>query len=204
MLGRGLAATTGASAVLLLVCTVLPLVLLDAADSPVGWVQDGAWPYLSALAFVVAALMPVVMLAIYVSQTEETGVLGLVGLVVSSIGFVAYLGFQFDLAFVWPVLAERAPELLDYDGPLYRDPGFAFVHSWMGPVHTVGVLLFGIALLRARVFPRAASALFLVGVILSAGLLFPPLLIRAVGGVVAAPALGWIALMLWRRTDGAS
>jgi len=200
MLAHVLAAATGAGALVLLACTLLPLVFLHAADSPTGWVQDTAWPYLAVAAFALTALMPVVMLGIYAYQIDEAGVLGLIGLVASLVGFAALLGFQFDLAFVWPVLAARAPELLDYSGPMFREPGFAFVHSSMGPVHSVGVLLFGSALIRARVFPRAASALFTIGVILSAGLLFPPHLIRAVGGILAAPAMVWIASVLWRRT----
>jgi hypothetical protein len=199
MLAQVAATTTIIAAALLLVCTVLPLVILDAGDSPIGWVRDGAWPYLSVMAFALAAVMPFVILAIYACQIEETGVLGLVGLTMSLIGMVAYLGFQFDMAFVWPVLAARAPELVDFSGPMFRDPRFAFIHFWMGPVYSVGVLLFGIALIKARVFPRTASVLFMLGVILSAGALFPPFLIRAVGGVLGAPAMAWMALILWRR-----
>jgi len=201
-LARGLTLMTVAGAALLLACTVFPLVLLDTADSPIGWAQDSAWPYLSVTAFVLSGLMPFVMLTVYACQIDETRVLGLTGLVLSLVGFVAYIGFQFDLAFVWPVLAERAPELLDYNGPMFRHPRYAFVHSWMGVLESVGLLLFGIALIRARIFPR--SVLFMIGLILSAGLLFPPLVIRAVGGVLAAPAMGWMAVVLWRRTQPAS
>jgi len=197
---RLLTVTTAAGAILLLACTVLLPLLLDGAGTPLNWVHDSAWPYLSVMAFVLAALMPFVFLTVYVCQIEETGMLGLVGFVASSIGCAAYLGFQFDLAFVWPVLAERAPDLLDFDGPMFRYPRFAFIHLWMGPLYSVGVLLFGIALIRARVLPRTASALFMVGVILSAGVLFPPFPIRTVGGLLAAPALGWMTLVLWRRT----
>ena len=201
ILARGLAALTVTGAVLLLLCSVLPLVLLDAADSPIGWVRDSAWPYLSVIAFGFAAVMPFVVLAIYTCQIEETGMLGLIGLVVSLIGMVAYLGFQFDMAFVWPVLAVRAPELVDFSGPMFRDPRFAFVHVWMGPTHAVGVLLFGVALIKARFFPRTASVLFMIGVILSAGGMFPPFLIRTVGAVLGAPAMVWMASILWGRTE---
>jgi hypothetical protein len=173
------------------------MVLLDTADSPIGWVRDSAWPHLSLIAFGFAAVMPFIMLAIYTCQIEETGMLGLIGLAVSLIGMVAYLGFQFDMAYVWPVLAVRAPELVDFSGPMFRDPRFAFVHVWMGPIHALGVLLFGVALVRARVFPRTASVLFMIGVILSAGGMFPPFLVRAVGAVLGAPAMVWIAAILW-------
>ena len=197
---RGLAALTVTGAVLLLLSAVLPLVLLDSADSPIGWVRDSAWPYLSLIAFVFGAVMPFVLLAVYSCQVEETGVLGLVGLVLSLIGTVVYLGFQFDMAFVWPVLAARAPELIDFSGPMFRDPRFAFVHTWMSPTHSIGVLLFGVALIRARVFPRTASVLFLIGVILSPGPIFPPFVIGAVGAVLGAPAMVWMASILWNRT----
>jgi hypothetical protein len=66
-------------------------------------------------------------------------------------------------------------------------------------LHAVGVLLFGSALIRARVFPRTASALFTIGALKSVGPLYPPLLISAVSGVLAAPAMGWMAVVLWRR-----
>ena len=200
LLTRGLAVVTGTSAVLLLACTLLPLVLLEPADSPIDWVRDSAWSYLSLIGFVLAALMPLVMLAIYQCQIEESGLFGFIGFGVALIGFVAYLGFQFDMAFVWPVLVERAPELVDYSGPMFRDARFALVHSWMGPAHALGVLLFGVSLIKAHIFPRTVSVPFIVGVILSAGVLFPPLLVRAVGGLLAAPAMVWMALILWSRT----
>ena len=59
-------------------------------------------------------------------------------------------------------------------------------------------MLFGIAMFRARVFPRTASVLLAIGLILSAGVLFPPFVVRAVGGVVGALALGWVGSLMWR------
>lgn len=187
-------------AVLLLICTLIPLIFLNTADSPVNWIKASIWPSLSIFAFVLAMLMPVVMLAIYVSQIEEMGVLGLVGFSLLLIGMAVYLGFQFDMAFVWPVLAEKAPKLIDFSGPMFRHPRFAFMHFWMEPIHSIGTLLFGIALIKARVLPRIASILFIIGMILSAGVLFPPFLLRAVGGVIGSFALTWIASFLWNRT----
>lgn len=199
-LGQGLPVVICTGGVLLLVSTVLPLIFLNSADSPLSWVENNGWFTLSILAFILAMLMPAVMLAIYVSQIEETGVLGLVGFSLMLIGMAAYLGFQFDMAFVWPVLAEKTPELIDFSGPMFHHPGFAFIHSWMGPIHIIGTMLFGITLIKARVFPRIASILFMIGMILSPGVLFPPFLLRAVGGVIGFFALNWIAFSLWNRT----
>jgi hypothetical protein len=192
--------TTSSTTVLLLVCTVLPFVALNSTESPIVWVQDDAWSYLGVMAFVLAVIMPLAMLVLYSYQIEKTGLLGLIGLGMSLIGFLGYLCLQFDMAFVWPVLAERAPDLVDFNGPMFSDRRFAFVHFWMGPVHTVGMLLFGIALVRARVLPRVACIFFIIGLIMSPGALFPPFLIRAVGGVIGALGLGWMTLVLWQRT----
>jgi hypothetical protein len=196
-----LAVTSGTVAILFLVCTVLPLLLLNTTDPPIAWIHDTVWLYLSVLAFVLAIMMPFVVFALYAHQIKETGVLGFIGLVLSLIGFAGYLGLQFDMTFVWPVLAMKAPELVDFEGPMFRDSRFAFVHFWMGPVHTLGMLLLGISFFRARVFPRTACVLLTIALILSPGALLPPFLIRAIGGVLGALGFMWIAFTLWPRTS---
>ncbi len=86
---------------------------------------------------------------------------------------------------------------------MFRDPRFSVVHSVMGPLHTLGFVLFGVATFRGRVFPRSCAVLFTIGMVLSAGILLPPLIIRAIGAVPAALALVWMGYTLWRR-DGQS
>lgn len=196
-----LAVTTGITAILFLVCTMLPLLVLDSKDSPIAWVHDAIWPYLSVLAFVLAIMMPFVVFALYAHQIKQTGILGFIGLMLSLTGFAGYLGLQFDMAFVWPLLAVNAPELVDFEGPMFRDSRFAFVHFWMGPVHSIGMLVLGISFFRARVFSRTACVLITVALILSPGALFPPFLIRAIGGVLGVLGFMWIAFTLWPRTS---
>ena len=67
----------------------------------------------------------------------------------------------------------------------------------------LGFVLFGVATFRGRVFPRSCAVLFTIGMVLSAGILLPPLIIRAIGAVPAAIAFVWIGYTLWRR-DGQS
>ncbi|MFC1499592.1 hypothetical protein ACFL6T_01065 [Candidatus Zixiibacteriota bacterium] len=185
---------TGAT--LLLICAILPIVVLDSADIPYSWINSAMWPVLSILAFVLAALLPFIMLIIYIHQIEETGKLGLCGLVLTIIGLLLLLGFQFDITFVWPTLASTSPELVDFNGPLFQDPRFEFIHGLMDPLHTAGMAIFGISLIRARVLPRTASTLLMIGAILSAGILLPPLILRCIGGLAQTVALVWIGLKL--------
>ena len=161
----------------------------------VSWVLDPAWATLSGMAFLVAILTPLVLVGLFVHQRHHLGMAGLIGLLLSVAGMLVYLGFQFDLAFVWPTLAHEAPGLLDFDGPMFRAPSYAFVHFWMGPVTTVGVLVFGIATYRARVFPRWSAVLFIIGMTLTQGMLFPPLILRLIGslpGALALTAMGYM------------
>jgi hypothetical protein len=187
------------AAVLLLILGVLPWLLLPAGSPVVEWVLDDAWPILSVPAFVLALLLPLALTGLYASEVEETGVLGFVGYVIAFLGLLLFAAFQFDLAFVWPALAVQAPELIDFSGPMFRDPPFSVVHSVMGPLHNLGFVIFGVATFRGRVFPRSCAVLFTIGMVLSAGTLLPPLIIRAIGAVPAAVALLWIGYTLWRR-----
>ena len=155
----------------------------------VSWVMDPAWAALSVIAFLAAILTPLVMMGLFSHQRHQLGRVGVIGLLLSVAGMLVYLGFQFDLAFVWPVLAQEIPGLLDFDGSMFQAPSYAFVHFWMGPVTTFGVLVFGIATYRARVFPRWSAVLFIIGMILTQGMLFPPLILRLVGSLPAAVAL---------------
>lgn len=186
-------------AVLVLALGILPSLLLPTGEPVLRWVQDVHWPVLSVLTFVVMALLSLVLIALYAVQISETGVLGLVGFVLMFLALLLYVSFQFDMAIVWPVLGAEAPDLVRYDGPLFNHPMFSAVHSAMGTLYTLGVLVFGIATVRGRVFPRWTAVIFTVGMILSAGLLFPPLLIRMIGAPLAAIGLGHMGFRLWAQ-----
>jgi hypothetical protein len=176
-------------AFLLLCLGFLPSVLLDGDARILSWVLDPAWAVLSVMAFLATILAPFVMMGLFTHQRHQLGRAGVVGLLLSVAGMLLYVGFQFDLAFVWPVLAQEIPGLLDFDGAMFRAPLYSFVHFWMGPVTTGGVLVFGIATYRARVFPRWSAVLFIIGMILTQGMLFPPLILRLIGSIPAAFAL---------------
>jgi hypothetical protein len=187
--------------VLTLILGILPSALLPTGQPVLEWVRDDQWAVLSVLAFVLALLMPLALTGLYASEVEEAGRLGFVGFVLSVIGLLLFVAFQFDLAFVWPVLAAQAPNLIDYSGPMFSDRMFSVIHSLMGPVHALGLVAFGVATFRGRVFPRWSAVLFTVGMVLSAGILFPPLIIRAIGAMPAAVALVWMGYTLWSRED---
>lgn len=100
-------------------------------------------------------------------------------------------------AVVFPILAERAPELLDLDGPL--------LGSWLlratviaGGAYPIGLALLGILVARARLDPRGGRFLAwsVVGFVALGGPFVPVLGTVATAAFAAAHVrLGWT---LWR------
>ena len=125
------------------------------------------------------------LLGLYVRQSEAAGALGLIGFLVAFLGTVLIGGFLWASAFIAPDLAVVAPQFLD-EGP----PSGYFLTFI---TFSLGWLLFAVSTLRARVFPRAAAILLIVGAVL-------PFLPLPFTTVVFAVAVAWLGFALF--TEG--
>lgn len=104
---------------------------------------------------------------IYARQVVETGLLGLVGYLMTSLFYALTIGFQFIEAFVSPLLTNESPMLVESllalakgtTGKLDLGP-IVYVYTLVGVLYMLGLLLFGIAMFRARILPRWAAVLF--------------------------------------------
>ncbi len=130
------------------------------------------------------------LFGLYARLSEAAGPLGLVGFLVAFLGTAFLVGTYWDQAFVVvPILADAAPELLDAGPPLGYILSFG--------IFALGWLLFGVAALRARVYPRWAALLLIVGAVLS----FLPLpLSTAPFGV----AVAWMGSTLFTGRDASA
>lgn len=147
----------------------------------------GTYALYSLLIMIAGLLLPLGLVGLYAEQSEASGPLGLVGFVVAFVGTVLVAGFFWTSAFIAPLLAVEAPELL----AVRSLPGFfrSFV------VFGLGWLLFGLATLRGGVYPRAAGVLLIVGAVLSVVRL--PLT-----SVVLGAAVAWMGYVLFTRRRG--
>lgn len=147
----------------------------------------GTYAFYSLLIMIAGLLLPLGLVGLYAKQVEASGPLGLVGFVVAFVGTVLVAGFFWTSAFIAPVLAVEAPELL----AVRSLPGFfrSFV------VFGLGWLLFGVATLRGGVYPRAAGILLIVGAVLSVVRL--PLT-----SVVLGAAVAWMGYVLFTTGRG--
>lgn len=153
-----------------------------------GYFQDmavAATTFSFALTFWLYMLGAVLLLgglvAVYVYQSEEAGILGVVGFVVAFLGTALIIGATWAQVFIAPLLAVNAPQIFELGPPT----GLLLTFITSG----VGWLLFGIATLRAGVFPRWAAILLMVGAVLS---FFPVPL----SGLVLSAAVIWLGFVL--------
>ena len=173
------------------------LIVLDLAEFIfIGGQPESAVAANSALVIVRATYMLAITLislglvGLYAIQTEQAGTLGLIAFLVTVIGIVMIAGAQWGAAFLGPWLAEVAPEILDTEPSAFFIAGL--VLSFL--LFALGWLLFGLASLRARVLPRGASILMMVGAVLFFAMLFLEL---PGSTVVLGVALAWMGYALW-------
>ena len=117
------------------------------------------------------------LVGLYAPKAKAIGVLGVFGLVIAFIGIMLTMGasfaFPFNRPIVWPWETQEYGE-----EPL----GAILV---LGLSFVLGCLLVGVGMLRAKVYSRAAVALFIVGALI----LLTPL---ALNDVIFAVALAWL------------
>jgi hypothetical protein len=149
----------------------------------------------------------------YLRQVKQSGVLGLLGYLVFSIGYLLIMSTTLVSAYVLPSLTATDPGYVNdvvtaaTGGAPSGDIGLLqSVFQVQGIAYLAGGLVFGIALFRARVLARWAAVLLAVGGVVSAALsVMPDAFYRflAFPNGIAMVALGY---SLWRtaRTDTAT
>jgi len=132
-------------------------------------------------------LVLVGLVGLYVRQSEAAGILGLVSFLVAFLGTALLLGAVWAQLFVAPFLATEAPAALNTEPTGTLALGFALTFLITLPL---GWLLFGIATLRARVYPRAAAIVVIIGAVVS----FLPI---PATGIILNVAVAWLGFVLF-------
>ena len=159
-------------------------------------VRQNGYQIQSIIGLVACILAPIGMMGLYLPYTEKVGKLGLIGFLLSCMGVILYGCMQYDEKFTWPILAVKAPALLEAGG-LFSNVAYLSIFILMGIVFALGFILFGIANWRARVFPRWAVIFFTVGAVLfGIGMAIP---IRTLGLVLWVIGWGWMGYLLWKE-----
>ncbi len=152
--------------------------------------RTGTFFLQSLLTLFAGALLLGGMVGLYVRQSEAAGKVGLIGFLLAFFGTALVEGDFYANTFVTPMVALEASAFLD-------NPLSGFLQVWLP--FSFGLLalcwlLFAVATVRARVYPRAASWSLLVGALVA--LVPVPL-----ANLPFEATLAWLGLILLKTRD---
>ena len=141
---------------------------------------------------------------LYARQVKETGWLGLAGYILLTIFYAVQMCFVFVEPLILPLLTTVAPNFVESallipsggGGPM--DLGaLATVYLLLSVLYLVGLLLFGIAIFRARILSRWAAVLFAISGPLAIIMSLLPHQIARLAAMPMGIALAWLGFALW-------
>ncbi len=165
----------------------------------------------NSLKMIMAALALAGITGVYLFQVTKIGVLGLFGYVVFAAGYLSMLGTEYVAALVLPSIAGSSTAYVnDVIAVANNQPATGDIGAmqaailFMGLAYIVGGVLFAIALYRANVLARWASALLAVGTLSAIGAGIVPQYERLFA-IPTGLALVGLGYSLWRaqRTPAA-
>ena len=138
--------------------------------------------------------------AVYRRQSSRLGVFGLIAFVLLFGGLIREVAAPVN--HLWTAAVAARPEARG----LSQQTGVFVVVILIASQYTVGVIAFGVSVIRARVFSRAAGGLLIAGLVVEnlSGVAYRSGLVRPVfegrlspdGAVIVFAALGWLGLEL--------
>lgn len=132
------------------------------------------------------------LVGLYTRQSQAAGTLGLVSFLVAFLGTALVTGAIWFELFISPSLAAEAPTIARTELGLV---GFLLSFVLAG----LGWLLFGVATLRASVYPRGGAVLLMVGAVMTLAPMVAPI---PLSGIVLSVAVAWLGFLLF--TDKAA
>ncbi|GAA1026929.1 hypothetical protein GCM10009557_06360 [Virgisporangium ochraceum] len=156
-------------------------VQINHPHSDVTNVETTEWAVRNSLKVLMAALALAGITGMYLRQVTRIGVLGLLGYLALSAGYLLVASTAFVSAYVLPSLAGSNPGYVDdvlaaaTNGSATGDIGLLqTVLQVQGFTYLAGGLVFGIALYRARVLARWAAVLLAAGGVVTVALAVMP------------------------------
>ena len=142
---------------------------------------------------------------LYARHVEETGWLGLAGYLLLTIFYAVQMCFAFAEPLILPLLVTESPNFVESalgmasgaGGPMNLG-ALATVYSLVSVLYLLGLLLFGIAMFRARILSRWAAGLLAFSGPLA--IIMVALLPHQLERLAAMPmgfALAWLGYALW-------
>ena len=172
----------------------------------VGLVTTTEWKIRESMKIGVSVLALVGITGMYLPQAKKVGVIGLAGYLILSAAFLIMFSNQIIAVVVLPTLAASAPAYVSDiltvvgGGKAVGDLGLMTTLNALGGfTYIAGGLVFGIALFRAGVLARWASALLAVATVLAMAIPLLPQVNERLFAVPTGVALIGLGYSLWRE-----
>ncbi len=190
------------SAVFLLLFWFLYAILLPINEVSTNYhllILDPDWLLVNGLGVIGFVLALVGILGIFFKQFNDLTELGMFGFLITFVGQVLYNAGIYYETFIWPVLAESDPNLINLSsGPIYTNPAFFIMLILAGSIYAIGFLIFGYSTYKTDTFSKWAILLLVIGVVLFIPGFFP-YAVRTVGIIAYAGGLIWVGYMLIKQ-----
>ena len=148
---------------------------------------NGLFVPLAAAYFIAFCGLLAVLVTAYSWEADEAGVFGAVGVLVALVGTMFLAGDLWFEAFAVPWLGDVAPAALHVPG------GTLVIGAFTSYVlFAIGWVLFGLASIRARVFPLPISIAIVVGGVIGFQAALPPF------AIPLAVSISWLGLWMIR------
>ena len=165
-------------------CIIVGKLLIPLPNRQIGEIFDFFSPFF-ALFFA---------LGLYLSQRRESGMFGGMAFIALFMGLAVVVSLDYFGAFIAPYLAEGVVDQI-LESPT------GVVAAVSGLVFLIGEILFGISVMRASVFSKIASILFIVGMFLvPLGGILPESAV-VIGSIIAGVGLIWWGVELYQRAN---
>ena len=157
---------------------------------------------------VMAALALAGITGMFLRNRSRFGVMGLIGYVLLSVGYLSMFASECIVGYVLPVVARTDPGYTQavIDSAVGHHPQVDIGHvqqlfMTMGMGYSIGGLLFGIALFRAGILARWASLLLAYGTVSALALAALPDSFNRPFAVPVGVALIGLGVSLWRNRE---
>jgi hypothetical protein len=169
-------------------------------------VTTDMWTIIMSLKLAMCFLFLAGVTGLYVRQANKAGWVGLVGFLLLGLSWLLQACFVFVELFVLPVLAAPTPQFVEsFLGIVNGLPGdmnigfLSVMYGMTGLFYLLGGLTFGIAMLRARVFPRWPAGLLAAAAVITPAAALLPHELQRYAAVPMGIALIWLGYVLWRE-----
>lgn len=158
------------------------------------------WIPAHTLHFLGALLALFGLFALYVRDLARSR-LGILAFVLAFVGTTMFAGTGLITAYLWPMMATHAPEIVEGDGAVFTDRLSALVTAAPYALMVPGYILIAVLGWRGGWMPRLDAVLLVAGVLLFAAPVDPvgpaPWIARVAGGVLFGGGLAWLGYELW-------